>query len=131
MNTKLLFAGPRFSLRDLPLIIIINIIIIIQYLFQLTNAIKHSLEQSDGLPKDGPLGLEMCMTDAQDTKPINGKTVSANFQGPAVYYSDGESYESCLETIDNDNDDDVGEVYADTVDSFDDKSDSKYLSTWL
>ena len=102
-----------------------------KYLFQLTNAIKHSLEQSNGLPKDGPLGLEMCMTDAQDTKPINGKIVSANFQGPAVYCSDGESYESCLETIENDNDDDIGEVYADTVDSFDDKSNSKYLSTWL
>ena len=105
--------------------------LIIQYLFQLTNAIKHSLEQSGGLPKDGPLGLEMCVTDAQDTKPISGKTVSTNFRSPTVYCSDGESYESCVETIENDNDDDVGEVYADTVDSFDDKSNSKYLSTWL
>ena len=100
-------------------------------MFQLINAIKHSLEESDGLPKDSPLGLEMCMTDAQDTKPINGKTVCANFQGPAVYCSDDESYASCLETIGNDNDDDVGEVYADIVDSFDDNSNRKYLSTWL
>ena len=104
-------------------------------LFQLTSAIKHSLEQSGGLPKDGPLGIEMYQTDSQDAKSMNGKTVptlsKTIFGGPAMYYSDGESYESCQETIDNDDDDVAGDIYTDTVDTVDDKSDKKYLSTWL
>lgn len=37
----------------------------------LTNAIKHSLEQTGGLPGDGPLGLEMYLTDTQDPQSIN------------------------------------------------------------
>lgn len=41
----------------------------------LTNAIKHSLEQTGGLPSDGPLGLEMYLTDTQDTQAISSKTV--------------------------------------------------------
>ena len=70
---------------------------------------------------------------------MNGKTVptlsKTIFGGPAMYYSDGESYESCQETIDNDDDNDdddvAGDIYTDTVDTVDDKSDKKYLSTWL
>lgn len=41
----------------------------------LTNAIKHSLKQTGGLPRDGPLGLEMYLTDTQDNQHISSKTV--------------------------------------------------------
>lgn len=40
----------------------------------LTSAIKHSLEQSGGLPKEGPLGLEMYQTDSQDSKSMNDES---------------------------------------------------------
>lgn len=53
----------------------------------LTNAIKHSLEQSNGLPKDGPLGLEMCMTDPQDTKPINENILALTTSGLKMPYA--------------------------------------------
>jgi len=59
----------------------------------LTSAIKHSLEETGGLPRDSPLGLEMYLTDEQDTQPINGKsagnilalTTSGLKMSPATY----------------------------------------------
>ena len=101
----------------------------------MTSAIKHSLKQTEGLPSDGPLGLEMYLTDAQDTQPINGKTVPSVsgtiLEAPSMYYSDGESYASCQEAIEDDEGDDAGDIFTDTVDTFDEKSDKNYLSTWL
>ncbi|XP_020610952.1 hyccin-like isoform X2 [Orbicella faveolata] len=41
----------------------------------LTDAIKHSMDQTDGLPRDGPLGLEMYLSDTQTAQPISSKTV--------------------------------------------------------
>ncbi|KAL9958856.1 hypothetical protein ACROYT_G035926 [Oculina patagonica] len=41
----------------------------------LTNAIKHSLDQTGGIPRDGPLGLEMYLSDTQGAQPISDKTV--------------------------------------------------------
>lgn len=41
----------------------------------LTDAIKHSMDQTDGLPRDGPLGLEMYLSDTQAAQPISSKTV--------------------------------------------------------
>lgn len=74
----------------------------------------------------------MYLTDAQDTKPINGKTVppmnSTVLEAPSICCSDGESYESCVENID---DDEASDVYTDTVDTFADKAQKKCLSTWL
>lgn len=101
----------------------------------MTNAIKHSLDQTGGLPRDGPLGLEMYLSDTQGTQPIICKTVpsvSGTIQeAPAgIYCSDGESYESCLETIGREEGDNASEIYTDTVDTFD-NSDVKYLNTWL
>ena len=103
----------------------------------MTSAIKHSLEKTGGLPRDGPLGLEMYLTDAQDTQPINGKTVPSVsgtiMEAPGIYMycSDGESYESCLETVGDEEGDDAS-VYTDTVDAFDNKTTGKqYLTTWL
>ena len=71
----------------------------------------------------------MYLADTQETKPINGKTVppmnSTVLEAPGIYCSDGESYESCVENID---DDQTSDVYTDT---FDEKAQNKYLSTWL
>lgn len=77
----------------------------------------------------------MYLTDEQDTQPINGKTVPSVSgtmpEAPGIYCSDGESYESCLETIaSDDGDDDGSDVYTDTVDALDNKTE-KCLSTWL
>lgn len=101
---------------------------------QLTDAIKHSLDQTGGLPGDGPLGLDMYLSDTQGNQHINSKTVPS-VRGtvpvaPGIYCSDGDSYESCLETIGGDEGDNASEIYTDTVDAFD-HSDVKYLNTWL
>lgn len=92
------------------------------------------MEQTGGLPSDGPLGLEMYLTDTQDTQAISSKTVpsvsSSIMEAPGIYCSDGESYESCLETIGGDEGDNISDVFTDTVDSVDNSS-VKYLNTWL
>ena len=77
----------------------------------------------------------MYLTDAQDTQPINGKTVPSVsgtiLEAPSMYHSDGESYASCQEAINDDEVDEAIDVFTDTVDTFDEKPDKKYLSTWL
>ena len=85
----------------------------------MTSAIKHSLEQTKGLPSDGPPGK---------TVPSVSGTI---LEAPSIYYSDGESYASCQEAIDDDEGDDASDIFTDTVDTFDEKSDKNYLSTWL
>lgn len=101
---------------------------------QLTDAIKHSLDQTGGLPGGGPLGLDMYLSDTQGNQHINSKTVPSVSGtvpvAPGIYCSDGDSYESCLETIGGDEGDNASEIYTDTVDAFD-HSDVKYLNTWL
>jgi len=109
----------------------------------LTSAIKHSLEETGGLPRDGPLGLEIYLSDTQDNQANSGKAVPSvglpSLDAPDLYFSDEESYVSCLENVvddDNDNgdydcyDDDGGDVFTDTVGSLDGKT-KKYLTTWL
>lgn len=74
------------------------------------------------------------MSDTQGTQPISSKTVptvsSTVSEAPGIYCSDGDSYESCLETIGADEGDNASEIYTDTIDTFD-RSDVKYLNTWL
>lgn len=41
----------------------------------LTDSIKHSLDQTGGLPGGGPLGLDMYLSDTQGNQHINSKTV--------------------------------------------------------
>ena len=102
---------------------------------QLTNAIKHSLEQTGGVRHDGLLGLEMYLSD-QQSQPTQAGSVptvtSHTLEPPGIYSSDGESYESCLEVIggeERDYDNSGSEGYTDTVDSF--HPTSKCLNTWL
>lgn len=40
----------------------------------LTSAIKHSLEETGGLPRDGPLGLEIYLSDTQENQANSGST---------------------------------------------------------
>ena len=72
------------------------------------------------------------MSDTQGT--ISSKTVptvsSTVSEAPGIYISDGDSYESCLETFGADEGDNASEIYTDTIDTFD-RSDVKYLNTWL
>ena len=111
----------------------------------MTSAIKHSIEETGGLPRDGPLGLEIYLSDTQDNQANSGKAVPSvglpSLDAPDLYFSDEESYVSCLENVvddDNDNDngdydyydDDAGDVSTDTVGSRDGKT-KKYLTTWL
>ena len=113
----------------------------------MTSAIKHSLEETGGLPRDGPLGLEIYLSDKQENQANSGKAVPSvglpSLDAPDLYFSDEESYVSCLENVvdddnDNDNDngdydyndDDASDVFTDTVGSLDDKT-KKYLTTWL
>lgn len=113
----------------------------------MTSAIKHSLEETGGLPGDGPLGLEIYLSDTQENQANSGKAVPSvglpSLDTPDLYFSDEESYVSCLENVvdnDNDNDngngdydyndDDASDVFTDTVGSLDDKT-KKYLTTWL
>ena len=111
----------------------------------MTSAIKHSLEETGGLPRDGPLGLEIYLSDTQDNQTNSGKAVPSvgllSLDAPDLYFSDEESYVSCLENVvddDNDNDngdydyydDDAGDMFTDTVGSLDGKT-KKYLTTWL
>ena len=89
----------------------------------------------------------MYLSDAQDNQTNSGKAVPSvglpSLDAPDSYFSDEESYVSCLETVvvddndnDNDNDDydyyddDAGDVFTDTAGSLDDKT-KKYLTTWL
>ena len=77
----------------------------------------------------------MYLTDTQDPQSINGKTVpsvsgTCKLQAPGLYFSDGDSYESCLETIGGDERDNASNVYTDTVDTFQNES-NKCLTTWL
>ena len=92
------------------------------------------MDQTGGLPRDGPLGLEMYLSDTQGTQPIASKTVPSVsgtiLEAPGIYCSDGESYESCLETIGGDEGDNASDVFTDTVDALD-NSNVKYLNTWL
>ncbi|CAH3190050.1 unnamed protein product [Porites evermanni] len=109
----------------------------------LTSAIKHSLEETGGLPRDGPLGLEIYLSDTQENQANSGKAVPSvglpSMDAPDLYFSDEESYVSCLENVvddDNDNDngdydyydDDAGGVFTDTAGSLDGKT-KKYLTT--
>jgi len=92
------------------------------------------MDQTGGLPRDGPLGLEMYLSDTQAAQPISSKTVPSVSgtlpEAPGIYCSDGDSYESCLEAIGADEGDNASEIYTDTVDAFD-HSNVKYLNTWL
>ena len=76
----------------------------------------------------------MYLSDTQGNQSINSNTVpSVNStvpEAPGIYCSDGDSYESCLETIGADEGDNTSENYTDTVDAFH-HSDVKYLNTWL
>lgn len=114
----------------------------------MTSAIKHSLEETGGLPRDGPLGLEIYLSDTQENQANSGKAVPSvglpSLDAPDLYFSDEESYVSCSENVvddvnDNDNDDyddydyyddNASDVFTDTVGSLDGKT-KKYLTTWL
>ena len=76
----------------------------------------------------------MYLSDTQGNQPINSKTVPSVSgtvpEAPGIYCSDGDSYESCLETIGGDEGDNASEIYTDTVDALD-HSGVKYLNTWL
>lgn len=109
----------------------------------MTSAIKHSLEETGGIPRDSPLGLEIYLSDTQDNQANSGKAVPSvglpSLDAPDFYFSDEESYVSCLENVvddDNDNDDydydddDASDVFTDTVGSLDGKT-KKCLTTWL
>lgn len=76
----------------------------------------------------------MYLSDTQGTQPISITTVPSISgtipEAKGIYYSDGDSYESCLETVGHDDGDNGSEIYTDTVDTLD-NSDVKYLNTWL
>ena len=76
----------------------------------------------------------MYLSDTQSAQLISSKTVPSVSgtvpEAPGIYCSDGDSYESCLETIGADERDNASDIYTDTVDAFD-RSDVKYLNTWL
>lgn len=100
----------------------------------MTSAIKHSLEETGGIPRDGPLGLEIYLSDTQDNQANSGKAVPSvglpSLDAPDFYFSDEESYVSCLENVVDDDDDDASDVFTDTVGSLDGKT-KKCLTTWL
>ena len=79
----------------------------------------------------------MYLSDTQDAQPISSKTVPSvsstvpEAPGIHVYCSDGDSYESCLETIGAEEGDNASEIYTDTVVDAFDHSNVKYLNTWL
>jgi len=95
-------------------------------IYQLTNAIQHSLKPTNGLPHDGPLGLKVHLSEPEAV--IQGTSSTYNYLNvPGA--SDIDSFTSCEEiTITSDMDSD----YCDTVESpsFHDRR-KKPIDTWL